>query len=334
MNRRQLGFGLLALPALVRSAAAEVGEVRLGKQHGLATLPQVVMEAGHLVERHAARLGLPSLQVAWRTLSGPGEVADRLLSGEIHIGAVATPALALLWDRTARLARPVRALCAVQSMPYVLVTRNPAVASIADLTAEDRIALPGVKISGQALALQMAAARLWGTDQFDRLDSLTVSMAQPEAAAAIIAGQAVISSHFTVAPFHHAELAAGMRQVLRSYDTVGGRHTNGIAITTATFYQQSPRVCAAVLAAHDEANEFIRKHPRDAATIYLAQSRDQHFTVGEIETMLADPEIAYTTAPAKVMQLIAFMHQVGRIRTMPESWKDLFLPDAHGLEGS
>jgi len=87
MNRRQFGFGLLALPALVRSSAAEVGEVRLGKQYGLATLPQVVMETGHLVERHAARLGLPSLQVAWRTLSGPGEVADRLLSGEIHLGA-------------------------------------------------------------------------------------------------------------------------------------------------------------------------------------------------------------------------------------------------------
>src|SRR6266568_3083232 len=125
MNRRQFGLGMIALPALARSASAQVTAVRLGKQYGLPFMPQMVMEAQKLIEKHAAKLGVPSLEVGWVTLSGPGALNDGLLSGELELVNVAPPSLATLWERTARLRHPVKALCTVQSMPYVLVTRNP-----------------------------------------------------------------------------------------------------------------------------------------------------------------------------------------------------------------
>jgi hypothetical protein len=34
------------------------------------------------------------------------------------------------------------------------------------------------------------------------------------------------------------------------------------------------------------------------------------------------------------MKYAAFLHKAGRIKTMPESWKDYFWPLAHGLKGS
>jgi hypothetical protein len=44
VNRREFVTGLVALPALVRPASAEVSTIHLGKQYGLPFLPQMVME--------------------------------------------------------------------------------------------------------------------------------------------------------------------------------------------------------------------------------------------------------------------------------------------------
>jgi len=34
------------------------------------------------------------------------------------------------------------------------------------------------------------------------------------------------------------------------------------------------------------------------------------------------------------MKVVDFMHDVGRIKEKPSSWKDLFSPEAHGLNSS
>jgi hypothetical protein len=34
------------------------------------------------------------------------------------------------------------------------------------------------------------------------------------------------------------------------------------------------------------------------------------------------------------MALVEFMRKTSRLKTAPASWKDLFLPEAHGLRGS
>jgi NitT/TauT family transport system substrate-binding protein len=50
--------------------------------------------------------------------------------------------------------------------------------------------------------------------------------------------------------------------------------------------------------------------------------------------MITDPDIDYTTAPAHLITLVAFMHKVGRINKMPASWKDMFFHESHDLQGS
>src|ERR1019366_3940032 len=156
-------------------------------------------------------------------------------------------------------------VCTVQSMPYVLTTRNPNVKTISDFSASDRIAVPTVKISGQAMALQMAAAKLWGFEKYDRLDEFTVTMGHPDAMQSMLTGQTV-NSHFAVAPFNYNEL--------KSYDT-DGKHTNGIQVTTKTFHDANPKICMAVRASHEEANAFIKREPKAAAEIYLKLTNDK-----------------------------------------------------------
>jgi NitT/TauT family transport system substrate-binding protein len=244
-------------------------------------------------------------------------------------------ALATLWDKTAGTAQEVRGFSAVQSMPFILVTRNPAVRTLRDFTDKDRIALPGVKVAIQALMLQIAVAQIWGLDQYDRLDHLTVSLPHPDAVAAVLSPNNEINSHYSVAPFQYFELAQpGIHQVIKSYDTFGGKHTNGVMIVSKAFRDGNPKPYAAVLAALEEANVFIRAHPREAAQIYLTLANDKRSALDDIASIIANPDNDWTTTPVNVMKMAEFMHKVGRIKRVPASWKDMFFPEVHGLAGS
>ena len=335
MRRRSLGVGLLGLPFLSRTAAADAGTLRLSKQYGLPYLPMIVMEEQRLVEAQLARRGLPNIVVQWTSVSGPAQQLDGLLSGQYDFIAPGVPTLATLWDKTLGTPLEARALCALQSMPYVLVSRDPTVRTVADFTDRDRIALPAVKLTGHALALEMECARRWGAAEYGRLDPLTVTLSHPDAMVQLLSTTSTVTAHFASSPFHYYELAVpGMHQVLTSYDVVGGRHTNGTLIATKRFHDANPAVCAAVLAACEEVNAFIQREPRQCAEIYARAAKEARSSPAELERMVADPDVAYTTQPVATQAFTDFMHGVGRLKHKPAGWKDLFFPEAHDLAGS
>ena len=145
MRRREFCLGLVAMPALARSAfAQEVASITLIKQHGLPYLPMMVMEEQKLVEKHAARLGVPNLKTDYRTLGGTQSIIDALIGGSMHFGIAGVPGLATLWDKTVGGANEVRALCAAQAMPFILVTNRPEIQSIKDFKEGHKIAVPGI----------------------------------------------------------------------------------------------------------------------------------------------------------------------------------------------
>jgi sulfonate transport system substrate-binding protein len=336
MRRRDFCLGLVAAPALARSAMAqEVSSIVLGKQYGLPYLSLMVMEEQKLVEKHAGKLGLVSLKPEYRTLGGTVNLMEALIGGQMHAGVTGVPGLATLWDKTVGTPNEVRALAAVQSMPFYLVTNNPNVKSIRDFTEKDKIALPAVKVSSQAICLQMAAAKQWGDDQYARLDPITVTRPHPDAATAVISKASEINSHYAAAPFYQYELAVpGIRWVLRSYDTFGGPKTNGVLIMAKRFRDANPKTCAAMYGALDEANAFITRNPGEAARIYIAMANERRSSLDEMTKMVADPDNVWTTVPDKSMRFLAFMHKVGTVKKLPGSWKDLYMPEAHALAGS
>ena len=327
-----LVLGLVA--SFAGLAHAEVTEVRFSKQFGLGYLSMIVIESQKLVEKQAAAAGLGDVKTVWMQHSGPNVQIDALLAGQVDFIGPGVPTLATIWDRTVGTPQEVRALTALQSMPYVLVTRNPNIKTIADFTSSDKIALPAVRLTGHALALEMAAAKLWGFENYDKLDALTTSRSHADAAAALLSGISEINSHFASSPFYYYELAKpGIHRVLHSYEVVGGKHTNGVLVASKQFYDANPKTSAAVMAAFNEANAFIKANPRQAAEIYLAATKDKE-PLDSLEKMVTDPDVEYTTTPVNVMTFVEFMNKVGRIKKKPASWKDLFFPNAHELKGS
>lgn len=105
-----------------------------------------------------------------------------------------------MWDRT-RTGVGVKAVSAITNTEIYLNTRSPNIKSIRDFTDKDRIAVPSVKVSTQALFLQIAAEKEWGPSQHTRLDHLTVGLAHPDAIAAVLNPMSEISAHFATRPF-------------------------------------------------------------------------------------------------------------------------------------
>jgi len=336
MRRRDFCLGLVAMPALARSAFAdEVSTINIIGQHGLPYLPLMLMRDGRLVEKHAARLGIASLAAEYRTLGGTQSLVDALIAGQMNFGITGVPGLATLWDKTAGTPNEVRALSAAQAMPFLLMTHRADIKSITDFKEGDKIAVPGIKNSNQAICLQMAAAKEWGQANYARLDPFTVTLPHPDAAIAIISKSTELTAHYGVAPFQNYELAApGTHAVLKSYDTLGGQTTNGVVLMTKKFRDANPKVTAAFYAALNEASDFINKEPRQSAEVYIRLTNEKRSGVDEMAKMISDPDNAWTTKPQNAMRYVEFMHTVGTVKKLPGDWKELFMPEVHGLAGS
>jgi NitT/TauT family transport system substrate-binding protein len=219
-------------------------------------------------------------------------------------------------------------------MPLYLNTRNPSVKTIKDFTEKDRIALPAVKVSIQAVTLQMAAEKAFGEGQQGKLDALTVSLSHPDAQVALLSGASEITAHFGSPPFQYQQLEKpGIHTVLNSYDVLGGPATFNVVWTTSKFRSENPKLYDAFVKALDEATAIINKDKKAAAEAYLRISKDKD-TVTDILAMLNDPAIVYTTTPQNVMKYVDFMNKIGSIKVKPDSWKDLFFPNIHGAAGS
>jgi NitT/TauT family transport system substrate-binding protein len=323
---------LLALFAVATSARAEMAEIHVAQQYGIGYLPLMLMEDQKLIEKHAKTAGL-DVKVSWAKFAGGNVMNDALLSNSLQFASGGVGPLVTMWAKT-RGNLDVKAVSAINSMPLYLNTRNPAVRSIRDFTDKDKIALPAVKVSIQAVTLQMAAEKAFGDGQQNRLDALTVSMSHPDAQAALLSGATEIDAHFSSPPFQYQQLEKpGIRTVLNSYDVLGGPATFNLVWTTSKFRTENPKLYDAFVRALDEATASINRDRKAAAESYLRLSKDKD-TVAAILALLDDPNIVYTTTPQNVMKYVDFMLKIGSIKVRPDSWKDLFFGNAHGLPGS
>ena len=312
---------------------AEVSAITVAQQYGIGYLPLMVMQQQRLIEKQAKAAGLGDLKVSWVKFAGSNVANDALLSGDLQFAAVGVPPLITMWAKT-RGNLDVRGVAALNSMPIYLNTRDPNVKSVKDFTAKDKIALPAVKVSVQAVTVQMAAEKAFGEANAHKLDSLTVSMSHPEGMIAMLSGNSEINSHFTSPPFQYQELEKpGIHTVLNSYDVMGGKTAFVVVWATNRFREANPKTYAAFLNALKESIDFINSNKTAAAEMYIKASNSK-LPAAAILKMLNDPEIEFTMTPKNVMKYADFMYKIGSIKIKPASWKDMFFPDIYQLPGS
>ena len=328
-------FRIIAAAVLVfasSAARAELAEITIAQQFGVSFLPLMLMERDGLIEKHAKAAGI-EVKTNWQKVAGPSVINDGLLSGNVHFGAVGAPSLVTLWSRTKNNVG-VKGVAAMTSYPLYFVTRNPELKSLKDLSQKDKIAVPSVKISTQAIMLQMAAADLFGQPNYQKFDELTVSLSHPDAMLALMNNTGGVNAHFATSPFYEQEMKFPNARVLTtSYDILGGRASALVVVTTSRFHDANPKLYKAFLAAQKEAIDAINKDKKKAAQDYLDIAQDRKNTVDDIFAVINDKDYAFTLLPEKVFKTAVFMGKVGTVKDPPAKWQDLFFPDIHGLPG-
>jgi NitT/TauT family transport system substrate-binding protein len=319
-----IGFGGVAY--------AEADTVRIAKQFGISYLPLTLMEEEKLFEQHAKKQGL-DIKVEWLRFSAGSGMNEAILSGNLDFASGGVPSLLLLWGKTQGNLM-VKGVAALNAMPIYLVTTNANVKTIKDFTEKDKIALPATKISIQAITLQMAAEKVFGKGQQEKLDIFTVSMGHPDAMIAMLGGKAEINSHFGSAPFQEQELAdPRVHKVLDSYDVLGGPHTFNVVWANSKFANGNPKIMKAFLEALEESMTRIKTDPAKAAAIWV-KAENSKLSPADAEKIVRNPQNEWTTTPKKVLTYLDYMNRAGLVATKTNDWKEIFFSSIHGVPGS
>ncbi len=318
--------------ALTGQAHAEVSEIRITKQPGIIYLAPIVMEQQKLVEAAGKALGLPALTAKFVTFGGGGAATDALLSGNVDVVTTGASNMLLLWDRTKG---QVKGLAGSSATPMWLVSRNPAVHSLRDLTSADRIAVPTVKISSQAIILQIAARKLYGDADFAHFDTMEITLGHPDAAAALMnGGGGGLTAHFSGAPYQAAEGSApGLHVVTTSDEILGQPYSNAVYFAATKFHDANPTVVKAFMQAATQASAFIAAHPREACQIYL-DATGEKTPLDVLVSQVGDTKVTYSTAPFGMQKVAEHMADTKVLRTRPATWKDFFFAEAYSLPGN
>ena len=319
--------------AIAGVTVTDAAEIRLAEQFSMGYLQFNVMKRDKLVEKYATQRGLKDFKVSWQRFNGPVAMNEALLSNSTDIVSGGVPGLITLWDKTQGTSFEVKGICALSSQPFLLNTANPDIKSIRDFTERDRIAVPSIKVSVQAVLLQMAAAEAFGEANYARLDPLTVSMSPPDATIALLSGAGGVASAFSVPPFQFQQLEkANIHTVLTSFDVLGP-HTFTVAWTSARFRKENPELYAAFLDAVKEATAIIVADPKATAQSWIDDSGSR-LPLEMVTKVVMGPNVEWTMTPAATMKFAKFMHKVGTIKHEPTSWKDLFFPEISVLNGN
>ncbi len=335
MDWKKLGqvvaTGCMAV-CLAQSARAEVSTFRIAQQFGISYLPLTVMQQEHLLEKRAQEAGI-ELKVDWLRFSAGSGMNEALLSGSIDVASGGVGPMLTIWGKTVNNLK-VKGIAALNAMPLYLVTTDPAVKSIKDFTSKDRIALPGVKTSIQAVTLQMAAEKAFGKGQEYKLDPLTVSMGHPDAETALLGGHSEIDAHFGAPPYQEQELEnPRAHKVLDSYDVLGGPHTFNTLWATSKFVNANPKIVDAFVKALEDSMTEIKADPAKAAALWV-KAEGIKTPVAEAERIIRDPHNEWTTTPKKVLTYLDFMNRAGLVVVKTSNWQDIFFANIHGAAGS
>lgn len=317
------GFAAAGMVLGLLAFAADAKEVRFAKQLQVNNLPSMIVEHEGLFEKHAAALGEPDLTSSWLTFANGGAAVDALISGNVEFVSAGLTNFSVLWARTNG---NVKGVTGVGGVALPLLSRNPDVKTLADFGPGDRIAVPTVKVSNQAVMLSMGLDRLYGPEGRTRLDQQTVQLGHSDAMQALLNPRHEINTHFSTPPYSILAMKEpGIHKVFDTNELFDEPLNSNVMFATTAYHDANPAAVRAIIAALDEANELIAADPDRAAELYLEISGDR-LEKDDVLALLNDRGTIFSTQPTGTLEVVQYMADSGLIPRRPETAEDLYFP--------
>ncbi|AKZ64958.1 sulfonate ABC transporter substrate-binding protein [Herbaspirillum hiltneri N3] len=327
-----IAAAIAALTLGISAGAHAEGQIRIAQQFGVGYLILDVVQDQKLIEKYGKQQGV-DIKVEWNSISGATAMNEALLAGALDVVSAGVPPMLTLWDRT-RGRQNVKAIASLGSMPNYLLTNNPKVRTLQDLSDKDRIAVPAAGVGYQSRTLQIETARVFGKADYKRFDNISVSLSHPDATVALISGGSEIDTHFSSPPFQYQALEnKNVHKILSSYDILGGPATFNVLYTTQKFHDDNPKTYKAFYNALVEAAQFIRANKAKAADTFIRVQKSK-LAPGFVRKIIEDPEIDFTVSPQRSYVYADKLYDIGVLKNRAASWKDYFFEEAYAQPGS
>jgi NitT/TauT family transport system substrate-binding protein len=313
--KKYISIGLIILLVISMSLlsacttkAEETKKIVIAEQFGLAYAPlQIMQERGYLDE------ALPEYEIEWVRLGNTAAIREAILADALDVGFLGIPPFLIGYENGMEWG----IFTGLSSAPLGLVSNNPEINRLEDISPEDRIALPQPG-SIQHILLSMAAERSFG--QADYFDDQLVTMKHPDGMSALIAGNEV-SLHYTSPPFLFEELARDdMSLVIDGNTCFGDDFTFIVGMTTKEFKEDMVAYDALVESVV-KAIVFMNKSPEETLDIL-----EKHYDYDRetLKKYVYDSGMVYTPDLMGVEEFIDFMTRndllTGSIKTEEVLW--------------
>ena len=283
------------------------GKLVIATQPGLGYAPMVVVKQKRWLEE-----AVPGLQVEWKVISSSVAIREAMLAGEVQIGCGSVAPFLIGRDRGFR----TRLIAALNTVDLWLLTNDPRVQSVRDFRPGDKVAVVAPD-TNQAFVLRRAAQQAFGDPK--ALDLAMLSMPHPDALQSVLTNQ--VAGYVGAPPFQEAAAARGVRRLLSSSDLFGPLTFN-VCFAREQLERQNAPALRALQAAVQRAIGLLTEQPAEAAALL---ARDAGQPEAELARQLAQPETRFTTEPAGVEALGAFMHESGFLRAPAGKLDELLL---------
>lgn len=284
----------------------------IADQFGLAYAPIEILKATEILTDELAKAGLETTTVEFKTLGNTAAIREAMVSGDLDIGFVAIPPFLIGKDN----GMDWRIITGVSESPMALVTKDPELTSLNQLTSEHRILLPQPG-SVQHILLSMAAEN--DLNDPKAFDKQLIAMAHPDAMTAMLSGPKT-QLHFTSPPYLEQELAQeGFRPLVDAETIMGGRFTFIVGICPQRVYDNT-RLYNAFESALLSAVTFMNAHPEEAAEILSAA---YEYSAEEIDLYLSNEQLRFDSEVRGLDVFYEFMLRTGQIKH-PQNLEDLY----------
>lgn len=309
------GTGLA--PQSSHAATAVPQKVVIADQFGPGHLVTVVMKKRNLLDRR-----FPDTEFDWRVVTSGAVMRDGILSNQIHVGLSAPPPFLVGLDKGVKW----KILVAAATYDQWLVTTDPNINSLKDFKSGGRKQIGVVGLdSFPAIVLKKGAMRNFGDAK--ALDSHFVVMPPPHSIQAVVTGQIAGA---LVPPVHSVRaLDLGARVVLRGNDVLSGPVTSNFYVMSESFYERYPKFAQAFYEAAGEAIQFIKDNPAEAYKM-LSEDEGNKTSPEKYRDLFERSAIVFDTIPVRVLEVGQFMKDIGMIKQLPGSMREMSFPPLDG----
>ncbi|MBK5253985.1 MAG: ABC transporter substrate-binding protein [Peptostreptococcaceae bacterium] len=287
--------------------------VKIAMQYGLSYAPLKVVMEQKLIEKNC-----DNVEVEWVTLNSGTAITEALASGDLDFGAMGVaPAVTAV-----NAGVPVKIASNISAQPQKLMTNDPNIKSINDIT-DEQIALVTIG-SIQHITLAMAAKEYLGDAH--ALDNNITAMSHPDGMTSLLTG--AIPMQLTSSPYIYKEMDEGMTEVKEISDIWPDGKSFIVMLGTNKIYEDNPEVYEGVTEALAEAIDYINNNKEESAEMLCEQ---EDVTKEVMLDWLNYPGSIYSKETTGVLSMATFMINEGFIKgDVPESLDELAFDNVEG----